>query len=101
MDIALSAKHQQALREQTIGEDELGCRVLSDFETLLNFVGERGVSKSVYPPTLDAERAGRAQCGLVEAFAPRSQTLAAEILSAYPRHVSAPARERSVRDWRD
>ncbi len=46
MDIALSAKHQQVLREQPIGEDEPGCRVLRDFETLLNFAGEREIKVS-------------------------------------------------------
>src|SRR5215210_2499984 len=46
MGIALSAKHQRIIREQTIGEDEPGCRVLRDFEMLLNFVGEREIKVS-------------------------------------------------------
>src|SRR5215207_3426368 len=46
MDIALSAKHQLILREQTVGEAEPGCRVLHDFEILLNFVGQREVKVS-------------------------------------------------------
>lgn len=45
MDIALSATHQQLLREQTISEDEPG-RVLRDFETLLDFVGKRKIKVS-------------------------------------------------------
>ena len=45
MDIALSAKHQRILLEQTIGEAEPG-RVLRDFEMLLNFVGQREVKVS-------------------------------------------------------
>jgi hypothetical protein len=45
MDITLSPKHQQILREQAITEDEPG-RVLRDFETLLAFVGQREVKVS-------------------------------------------------------
>lgn len=45
MDIALSAKHQRILLEQTIGEAEPG-RVLRDFEILVNFVGQREVKVS-------------------------------------------------------
>lgn len=45
MDITLSLKHQQILREQAITEDEPG-RVLRDFETLLAFVGQREVKVS-------------------------------------------------------
>ncbi len=45
MNIALSAKHQQILREQTVGEDAPG-RVLPDFEILLNFVGQREIKVS-------------------------------------------------------
>ncbi|MDT5158948.1 MAG: hypothetical protein QOH51_3305 [Acidobacteriota bacterium] len=40
MDIALSAKHQRILREQTIDESEPG-RVLRDFEMQLNFVSRQ------------------------------------------------------------
>lgn len=46
MDSALSAKHQQILREHTIGADEPDCRVLRDFETLLDFAGEREIKVS-------------------------------------------------------
>lgn len=45
MDITLPAKHRRILREQTIGEAESG-RVLRDFETLLNFVGQREIRVS-------------------------------------------------------
>lgn len=45
MDIALSSTHRRILQEQAIGEDEPG-RVLRDFETLLDFVGEHGVRVS-------------------------------------------------------
>lgn len=41
----LSAKHQQALRGQTISEDGPGS-VLRDFETLFDFVGEREIQVS-------------------------------------------------------
>src|SRR5215210_5440824 len=45
MDIALSSKHQRILQGQAISDDEPG-RVLRDFETLLNFVGERAIKVS-------------------------------------------------------
>ncbi|MBA3766756.1 MAG: plasmid pRiA4b ORF-3 family protein [Acidobacteria bacterium] len=45
MDIALSSKHQRILQGQAISDDEPG-RVLRDFETLLDFVGERAIKVS-------------------------------------------------------
>jgi Plasmid pRiA4b ORF-3-like protein len=45
MDIALSSQHQRILQEQKVGEDEPG-RALRDFETLLDFVGKRGIKVS-------------------------------------------------------
>src|SRR5215212_6032175 len=45
MDIALSSKHQRILQGQAISDDEPG-RVSRDFETLLDFVGERAIKVS-------------------------------------------------------
>lgn len=45
MKIELLPKHQRILQEQKISEDEPG-RVLRDFETLLDFVGRRGIKVS-------------------------------------------------------
>jgi Plasmid pRiA4b ORF-3-like protein len=62
MDIALSSKHQRTLREQAVSEDEPG-RVLRDFETLLEFVGQREIKVSgihqLLPLNLLAELSAR------------------------------------------
>lgn len=45
MDITLSSKHQQDLRNQVITEDEPG-RILRDFEILLAFIGQKKIKVS-------------------------------------------------------